>query len=69
MEEFLKKMMGKEIDIAFGTSATVRGEIFDLIDGVLYLRDEHERIAYAAINKITVVWEVKENQHRPGFVV
>ena len=68
MEEFLKQSMGKEVDIAFGTMATVRGEIFDVKDGLLYLRDEHERVAYAAIDKITVVWEVKEHQIRPGFV-
>jgi len=68
MEEFLKQLMGKEIDIAFGTNATVRGEVFDVKDGLLYLRDEHERVAYAAINKITVVWEVKEPHIRPGFV-
>jgi len=33
------------------------------------MRDEHERVAYVAIEKVAIVWEVKEHQTRPGFVV
>lgn len=69
MEEFLKQLMGKKIDISCGQASTVRGDVIDVKDGVLYLRDEHERVAYVAIEKIAVVWEVKEHQTRPGFVV
>jgi hypothetical protein len=69
MEEFLKQLMGKKIDVASGTSATVRGDVVDIKDGVLFLRDEEDKVAYVAISKITVVWEVKEHQSRPGFVV
>lgn len=69
MEEFLQQLMGKRIDVAYGTSATVRGDVVDVKDGVLFLRDEEEKVAYVAIDKIAVVWEVKEHQSRPGFVV
>ncbi len=69
MEEFLKKMMGKKIDIACGTTSTVRGDVIDVEIGMLHLRDEHERVAYVAIEKVAIVWEVKEHQTRPGFVV
>jgi len=69
MEEFLKQLMGKKIDVASGTSATVRGDVVDIKNGVLFLRDEEDKVAYVAISKITVVWEVKEHQSRPGFVV
>lgn len=69
MEEFLKQLMGKKVDVAYGTSATVRGDVVDVKDGVLYLRDEEEKVAYVAIDKIAVVWEVKEHQTRPGFVI
>lgn len=69
MEEFVKQLMGKKVDIAFGSSAIVRGDIIDVKEAVLHLRDEHDRIAYVAVNKIAVVWEVKEHQTRPGFVV
>ena len=68
MEEFLKQLMGKKVDISCGANATFRGEIVNVNGGVLYLRDDNERVAYVAIDKIAIVWEEKENQHRPGFV-
>ena len=68
MEEFLTQLMGKKVDVACGTGAAVRGEIVNVKDGILYLRDD-EKIAYVAIEKVAVVWEVKENHEvRPGFV-
>jgi len=69
MEEFLKQLMGKKVDISCGTNATFSGEVVDVKGGVLYLRDNEERVAYVAIDKIAIVWEEKEIQHRPGFVV
>jgi hypothetical protein len=69
MEEFLKKMMGKKIDIACSSSSTVRGDVIDVKNGILHLRDEHERVAYVAVEKVAIVWEVNEHQTRPGFVV
>ena len=68
MEEFLKQLMGKRIDISCGTNSTVRGDVVDVKNGVLYLRDENERVAYVAIEKIAIVWEATEHQSRPGFV-
>ena len=69
MEEFLRQLMGKKIDISCGASATVRGDVVDVKQGILYLRDESERVAYVAIEKITVVWEMQEQHNRPGFVL
>ena len=69
MEEFLKQLMGKKIDISCGTTSTIRGDVMDVKDGILYMRDEHERVAYVAVEKVAIVWEVKEHQTRPGFVV
>jgi hypothetical protein len=43
--------------------------VVDVKDGVLFLRDEEDKVAYVVIGRITVVWEVKEHQSRPGFVV
>lgn len=68
MEEFLKQLMGKKIDISCGTSSTVRGDVINVKSGILYLRDEHDRVAYVAIEKVAVIWEIKEQQTRPGFV-
>jgi hypothetical protein len=68
MEEFLKQLMGKQIDVSCGSSISVRGDVVDVKDGVLYLRDEHDKVAYISIDKIAVIWEVKEGSSRPGFV-
>ena len=69
MEEFLNQLMGKKIDISCGTNATVRGDVVDVKGGVLYLRDEYDRVAYVAVEKIAIIWECKDSQSRPGFVV
>lgn len=69
MEEFLKQLMGKQIDVSCGAGATVRGDVVDVKEGILYLRDDQERVAYIAIDKIAVIWEVQQHVSRPGFVV
>ena len=68
MEEFLKQLTGKKIDVLCGTNSTIRGEVAEVKNGILYLRDEEERVAYLAIEKIAVIWELKEQSSRPGFV-
>lgn len=68
MEEFLKHLMGKQIDVSCGSSTAVRGDVVDVKDGMLYMRDEHDRVAYITIDKIAVIWEVKANESRPGFL-
>ena len=68
MEEFLKQLTGKKIDVSCGANASFGGEVVDVKNGVLYLRDEDERTAYVAIEKINVVWENKEDKSRLGFV-
>jgi hypothetical protein len=68
MEELLKSLMGKRVDISCGASAAFRGDVVDVKDGVLYLRDEDEKVAYVAIDKIALISEVKENSNRPGFL-
>lgn len=68
MEEFLKQLRGKKIDVSCGTSAAVRGDVADVKKGILYLRDDNEKIAYVAIDKIAVIWEVKDQEVKTGFV-
>ena len=53
MEEFLRQLMGKKIDVSCGEGTSVRGEVVDVKDGILYLRDE-EKTAYVAVEKIAV---------------
>ena len=68
MEELLKQLMGKKVDVSSGSNATFSGEVVDVKGGVLYLRDEDEKVAYLAIDKIAIVCEAQENQSRPGFI-
>lgn len=68
MEELLKHLMGKKIDVTCGSNAAFRGDVIDVKGGVLYLRDETERVAYVAIDKIALIYEIKEHTSRPGFV-
>ena len=67
MEEFLTQLMGKKVDVLCGTGAAVRGEVVDVKRGILFLRDD-EKVAYVAVNKVAVVWEVKDHEVRTGFV-
>jgi len=69
MEELLKQLLGKKIDVTCGSNASFRGDVVDVKSGVLYLRDEDARVAYVAIDKIAVVFECREQLSRPGFVV
>lgn len=69
MEELLTQLLGKKIDVTCGTNAAFRGDCIDVKNGVLYLRDEDDRVAYVAIDKIAVVHEIKDNSARPGFII
>ena len=68
MEEFLQQMMGKEIDVSCGTSAVVRGNVVDIKDGILYMRDEDDRVAYVVVERIGFIWEVTDKEPRAGFM-
>ncbi|MFN0138959.1 MAG: MM0924 family protein [Pyrinomonadaceae bacterium] len=68
MEELLNQLLGKKIDVTCGTNAAFRGDVVDVKAGVLYLRDEDDRVAYVSIDKVAVIYECKENHPRPGFV-
>ena len=68
MEELLKQLLGKKIDVTCGVNAAFRGDVMDVKSGVLYLRDEDGEVAYVAVTKIAVVYECKDTQARPGFI-
>ena len=68
MEELLKSLMGKKVDVSCGGNATFRGDIVDVKNGVLFLRDETENVAYIAVDRIAMISECKEMQSRPGFL-
>jgi hypothetical protein len=68
MKEFLAKMIGRKVDIFCGSASSLRGEIADVDGGVLHLKDSDNKLCYVAIDKIVVVWEARDDEHRAGFV-
>lgn len=68
MEHFLSKLIGKKLDIYCGGASSLRGDVIGVESGVLHLRDTEGKSCYVAIDKIVVVWESKDDEHRAGFV-
>ena len=68
MEDFLSKLIGKTIDIFCGAGSSLRGEVLKVEMGVLHLRDDYDKHCYVAVDKIIVVWEARDDEHRAGFM-
>jgi len=68
MQNLLSKLLGKKIDVYCGGGSSLRGEVLKVEEGVLHLKDSDDKTCYVAIEKITVVWEAREDEHRAGFV-
>ena len=68
MEELLKNLTGKKIDVSCGAGPILRGEVKQVIGGVLYLRDEDDKPAYVSIDKIASIYECSDSATRPGFI-
>ena len=68
MEDFLAKLIGKKIDIYCGGASSLRGEVLKVESGVLHLRDDDGKHCYVAIDKINVVWDARDDEHRAGFM-
>lgn len=68
MQTLLSKLLGKKVDIYCGGASSLRGEILKVEEGVLHLRDSDDKICYVAVDKIMVIWEARDEEHRAGFV-
>lgn len=68
MQQFLSTMIGKKIDVFCGGVSSLRGEIMKVEDGVLHLKDTDQRMCFVQIDKIQVVWDARDDDHRAGFV-
>ena len=68
MEDFLSKHIGHKLDVYCGGSSSLRGDVIKVEGGVLFLRDDNGKNCYVAIDKIVVVWEARDDDHRAGFV-
>ena len=69
MEELLNNLIGKKIDVSCGGSAVYRGLVTGMNPGLLLLKDDDGKLAFIAVDKITVVCECSESSTRPGFIV
>ena len=61
-------MIGKKLDVYCGGGSSLRGEVIKVERGVLHLRDVDGKSCYIAVDKIVVVWEPRDDDHRAGFV-
>lgn len=68
MEEFLSKMIGRKIDVYCGGASSLRGEVVKVEGGVLHIRDNDKKMCFVAVDKIMVVWDARDDDHRAGFV-
>jgi len=68
VERFLAGFIAKKLDVYCGGASSLRGEVLKVEDGVLHLKDNEGKICFVAIDKIVVVWEAREDEHRAGFV-
>ena len=68
MEDLLAKFIGKKIDLYCGGASSLRGKVLSVEGGVVHLRDDDGKSCYVAIDKIVVVWEARDDDHRAGFV-
>jgi hypothetical protein len=68
VEDFLSRLIGKRIDVYCGGGSSLRGDVIKVEMGVLHLRDADGKSCYVAVDKIVVVWEAKDDEHRAGFV-
>lgn len=68
MKELLSKLIGKKVELRCGISSSLKGEVIKVEDGVLHLKDAEEKTCFVAIDKIVVVWDAPDEEHRAGFV-
>ena len=68
MEELLKSLADKTIDVSFGNTAVVRGKVAGVEGGILNLIDEDGKKLFVAIDKIAFCLEARDSEKKPGFL-
>lgn len=68
MQKLLTKMIGKKVDVYCGGASSLRGEVLKVEEGVLHLKDSDDKTCFVNVDRIIVVWEAKDEEHRAGFV-
>jgi hypothetical protein len=68
MEELLKSLLHKKIDVNCGVGAVFCGELRSVENGTIALLNEDDLLIYVAIAKILAVSESTASQSKPGFI-
>ncbi len=68
MEDFLREMLNRRVDVHCVGAIRLRGEVAKVDAGVLHLKDEEDQMCYIATDKIAVVIEARERESRAGFL-
>jgi hypothetical protein len=68
VEDFLSRLIGRKLDVYCVGGSSLRGEVLKVEMGVLHLRDADGKNCYVAVDKIVVVWEARDDDHRAGFM-
>lgn len=68
MHDLLAKHVGKRVDLRCEGSTSLRGEVIKVEGGTVQLKDSEDKICFVAIDKIVVVWDAPDEEHRAGFV-
>ena len=68
MEEAIRELEGKKIDVSFGNTAVVRGMVAGVKNGILSLDDEDGKRVFVALDKIAFFLEVKDSEPKAGFL-
>jgi hypothetical protein len=68
MRDLLSKLIDKEVDVVCTGTSSLRGKIMKIDGEVLHLKDDAGNVCYVAIDKITAVWEKRDQDRHPGFI-
>ena len=68
MKELLSKLIDKEVDVLCTGTSSLRGKIVKIDGDVLHLKDQDDNVCFVAIDKITAVWEKRDQDRHTGFV-
>lgn len=68
MEEFLRSLEGKKVDIYCGAGTFFSGRLEDTGGAVLSLTDSDNRKIHIAAEKVIAVRESFDAQSKPGFI-
>jgi len=65
---FFQNWLVRKWSSAVRVLTSLHGEVIKVEGGIVQLRDPEDKICFVAIDKIVVVWDAPDEEHRAGFV-